>query len=228
MNSMLRKAAIAGGAVLMSAAFALGADIPTGVVSDAQRANVDGADAALGANVYAGDALTTYEGGTLRLRVGKGQLFMLASSNASVTQDHGLVDILMKRGTMGFSATIDDPLEIDTPVGTLRPANTKHAYGQVTMDGPREVIVTSYEGTLALTHAGVTKTIEEGKSYRVMLTSADAAGGANAQTGAGAGTGGNNKSGLVFDAIVIGGSAAAALALWQLLCDSETNPTGCQ
>jgi hypothetical protein len=231
MTSMLRKAAIAGSAMLMTAAFAIAADVPTGVVSYAQNANVDGTDAALGANVYAGDALATHESGTLRLRVGKGQIFMLSQSTASITQDHGMVDALMKRGTMGFSATMDDPLEIDTPVGTLRPANTKHAYGQVTMDGPREVIVTSYEGTLALTHAGETRTIEEGKSYRVMLTSAhaNASAGAAPQGGQGTGTsGGSGRGTIVFDALVIGGAAAAGLVLWQVLCDSETNPTGCQ
>ncbi len=130
---LLRRAAVISGIALLSVAAAIAADIPTGVVSDAVLAHVDGADAALGANVYAGDALNTDAGGTLRMRVGSGQLFLLASSDASITQDHGRIDMLMKRGTAGFSGTVDDPLEIDTPVGTLRPANDKHAFGQVTI-----------------------------------------------------------------------------------------------
>lgn len=214
--------------MLASATFAIAAAIPTAVVSDALHANIDGADAALGANIYAGDSLATSEGGSLRLRIGKGQLFMLSQSDATVTQDHELVDVLMKRGTLGFSATVDDPIEIDTPVGMLRPANTQRALGQVTLDGPRQIIVTSYEGTLALTHAGETRTIEEGKSYRVMLASTSPGPAPAAPTnGQGSGAGSGNNNGLIFDGVVIGASVGVGLLLWRLLCDSETSPRGC-
>jgi hypothetical protein len=221
--TVLRKVAVAVGITLLSVAVTIAADIPTGVVSDAVLAHVDGADAALGANVYAGDALNTYPGGTLRMRVGSGQLFMLASSEASVTQDHGRIDMLMKSGTAGFSATISDPLEIDTPVGTLRPANDKHAFGQVTITGARQIIVTSYEGTLSLNHDGEERMIEAGKSYRVTLASEPAAPAAYPQRGQGAGTG-NNHHQLVFDAIIIGGTAAIGYVVWHVLCESPSNP----
>jgi hypothetical protein len=219
---LLRKAAVGVGVTLLSVAVTIAADVPTGVVSDAVLAHVDGADAAPGANVYAGDALNTYAGGTLRMRVGSGQLFLLASSQASVTQDHGRIDMLMKEGTAGFSATIDDPLEIDTPVGTLRPANDKHAFGQVTITGARQIIVTSYEGTLSLSHNGEERLIEAGKSYRVTLASEPSAP-PDPQRRQGAGAG-NNHHQLVFDAIIIGGTAAIGYAVWHVLCESPSNP----
>jgi hypothetical protein len=224
---MLRKAAIAGGAALLTVAAAIAADIPTGVISDVAHAHVDGVDAALGANVYAGDALTTYENGTLRLRVGAGQLFMLASSDASVTQDHARVDMIIKRGTAGLSATTSDPLEIDTPVGTLRPANESRAFGQVTIGSPRQVIITSYQGTLLLTHGTESRTIEAGKSYRVSLAAAVPAAAAAAPAGQGGTGNGAKASGqLVFDLLVVGGSAAAGYALWTIFCESPSKVTG--
>lgn len=226
MASILRKAAIAGGAALLSVAAAIAADIPTGVISDVTHARVDGVDAALGANVYAGDALTTYENGTLRLRVGAGQLFMLASSDASMTQDHARVDMIIKTGTAGLSGTTSDPLEIDTPVGTLRPANESRAFGQVTIGSPRQVIITSYQGTLLLTHGAESRTIEAGKSYRVSLAAATPAAAAPAAQG---GTGNGTKGGssqLVFDLLVVGGSAAAGFALWTVFCESPSKVSG--
>jgi hypothetical protein len=224
MASVLRKIGIAGGVVLLGAAMAIAADIPTGVVSDAVHALVDGVDATLGANVYAGDALSTSPGGALRLRVGAGQLFLLASSDASMTQDHGRVDMLMRNGTAGLSATIDDPLEIDTPVGTLRPADDKHAFGEVSVLGSRQVIVTSYEGTLSLTHNGEARTIEAGKSYRVTLAAGPAS--AAPQGGQGAGSGGNNNNNghLVIDAVVVGAAALAGFLAWQVISESPSAP----
>lgn len=225
MVSVLRRVGIAGGVALLGVAVTIGADIPTGVVSDAVHAHVDGADATLGANVYAGDALETYPGGSLRLRVGAGQLFLLASSDASITQDHARIDMLMKNGTAGLSAKIDDPLEIDTPVGTLRPADEKHAFGQVSVVGSRQVIVTSYEGTLSLTHNGEQRLIEAGKSYRMSLAPGPAAAPAAAapQGGQGAGSGGNNSH-LVVDTVVIGGAALAGFLVWHVMTESPSAP----
>jgi hypothetical protein len=227
MRSMLHKLAVAGSLAVLGLGAAMAADIPTGVVSDAVRANVDGTNAALGANVYAGDALTTNSGGTLRLRVGSGQLFLLASSDASMTQDHGRIDMLVKTGTAGFSATDVDPLEIDTPVGTVRPANDQHSYGQVTLIGPRQILITSYSGTLLLTRNGEDRLIEAGKSYRVTLAADSAnepAPAPDPQGGAGAGTG-SHKHQWLFDAAIAAAAGGGGYAIWDILCESPSAPT---
>lgn len=226
MRSKWQKAVIAGVStlVLAIAGAAIAAEIPTGVISDAQHAAVDGAEAALGANVYAGDALATQDNGTLRLRVGSGQLFMLASTDASMTQDHGRIDMLMRRGTAGFSATADDPLEIDTPIGTLRPANESRAFGQVSILGTNEILITSYEGKLLLTHGSESRTIESGKSYRVSLaTEPNSAAAAMPQAPRGTGTGSSTGQ-WVFDAAIVGGAALGGYFVWRWLCESQSTP----
>jgi len=228
MKSMLHKAAVAGSLAVLGLGVAMAADIPTGVVSDSMRANVDGTNAALGANVYAGDSLSTNSGGTLRLRVGSGQLFLLASSDASMTQDHGRIDMLVRSGTAGFSATDVDPLEIDTPVGTVRPANDQHSYGQVTLIDSRQILITSYEGTVLLTRNGEDRLIEAGKSYRVTLAadSANAPAPAPApQGGAGTGTG-SHKRQWIFDAAIAAGAGGLGYAVWDILCESPSSPSG--
>ena len=225
MTLIVRKVAIAGAVAALSVAATLAAVIPTGVVSVAQGANVDGAQAALGANIYAGDLLSTGETGILRMRIGTGQMFLLASSDASMTQDHQRMDLLIRRGTAGFSATANDPLEIDTPIGTLRPADDGRAYGQVSMLTPNVVAITSYQGNLLLTRNGESRTIEAGKSYRVSLATNAAAGAPPAPAGQQPRGAGSSASGQgIFDAIVAGGTAGAGLALWFVLSESPSKP----
>jgi hypothetical protein len=222
--SMWRKSAIAGSAVLLSVAMAMAAEIPTGVISVARHANVDGVDAALGANVYAGDALLTADDGTLRMRVGSGQLFMLASTDATMTQDHGRIDLLMRRGTAGFSATADDPLQIDTPIGTVRPADSNRSYGQVALIGANQIVISSYEGKLTLTKNGETRTIEAGKSYRVSLASAHASGAAAAAPQGQQGSGTNGNGQWIFDTVVLGSAALGGYAAYVILTESPSTP----
>lgn len=226
MNSLVRRLAIAGSVVLLSAGAALAADIPTGVIADAQHAVVDGADASLGANVYSGDSLSTYENGQLRLRIGAGQVFMLASTDASLTQDHALMDMLVKRGTAGFSATASDPLEIETPVGTVRPKNDARAFGQVTiLTDQHQVLITSYEGDLLLSRNGESKTIAAGESYRVSLAAtAAAAGAAGAAAAAAPAFSGGGGHQWVFDAAVVTAAAITAYLLWKHWCESQSIP----
>ena len=61
---------MAGLGALVLAATAMAAEVPVGMVTVAQSANIDRAPAALGANVYNGDTLSTTKDGALRLRVG--------------------------------------------------------------------------------------------------------------------------------------------------------------
>jgi ferric-dicitrate binding protein FerR (iron transport regulator) len=228
MTSMLRRAAIVGGVALLSAAAALAADVPTGVIANATFAKVDGSQAALGANVYSGDVLKTFENGSLRLRIGTGQVFMLASSDASLTQDHTRMDVLVSHGTAGFSGTAADPFEIETPVGMLRPGGNSHVFGQVTILGPKQVQISAYEGSLVLSRNGEERVIEAGKSYSVSLASskaapASASAAPSPQGGQGNGAGGGGGQ-WIFDAVVIGGAAVVGFVLWDVLSESASHP----
>src|SRR5580693_9214803 len=58
---------------------------PLGMIVIADRANVDHAKAAVGADVLSGDALSTDAGGSLRMKIGQSQVYLLSSSDASLT-----------------------------------------------------------------------------------------------------------------------------------------------
>jgi hypothetical protein len=222
----LNKISVAGFGAILLATAVMAAEAPVGMIMVADHASLDRATATLGANVYAGDTLYTAAGGTLRLRIGAGQLYLMGTTNATLAQDAKRVDARVTNGTAGFSATAADPLEIDTVVGTLRPANDSRAFGQITILGPNRALITSYEGTLLLTHNGESKTIEAGKSYSVSVPPAGPSAGAQTPQGyPGSGGGGSNNGQAGFDAAVLGGTAAAGYALWTVFSESQSTPS---
>jgi len=141
---------------------------PLGMIVQAEQAQLGTARAVVGATVYPGDTLATEAGGTMRLKVGSAQIYLLSSSAATLAENTNFTHAVVNRGTVGFSSSTAEPLELETPLGIVRPA-AGPAYGQVTLTGAREMIVSAYHGDLVVDYNGETNTIPEGKSYRVSL-----------------------------------------------------------
>jgi hypothetical protein len=196
---------------------------PLGLVTQAQEAHLG--SATIGTTVYPGDTLATDEGGTVRLKVGGSQFYLLSSSAATLSAGSNAVNASVARGTVGFSSNGSDQLSLEIPEGTLRAANGQPGYGQVTILGPREVIISAYRGTLVLDNDGDLHEIPAGKSYRVTMDLDPAV-----EPQGPAGAGGNNKvvaprhRHLLFDLIVLGAAAGAGVALWYHLSESPSNP----
>ena len=139
---------------------------PLGMVVQADQAQLGGARAAVGATVYPGDTLGTDAGGTLRLKLGAGQLYLLSASGATLRKHLSAYHVVVNHGTVGFSSSSAEQIELETTLGIVRPA-AGPSYGQVTITGPREMIVSAYRGDLIVDNEGELHTIPEGKSFRV-------------------------------------------------------------
>jgi hypothetical protein len=198
---------------------------PLGLVTQATEAHLGSATVAIGTTVYPGDTLATDEGGTARVKVGGSQFYLLSSSSATLSENSTIVNAAVARGTVGFSSNGTDQLALQIPEGIVRAANGQPGYGQVTIIGPREVIVSAYRGTLVLDNDGDVHEIPAGKSYRVTMDLEPAA-----EPQAPAGAGANNKvvaprhRHLLFDLIVLGAVGGASYALWYHLSESPSNP----
>jgi hypothetical protein len=142
---------------------------PLGLVVQAESAQVSNAKVAIGTTVYPGDKVETDAGGALRLRIGTSQLYLLASSSATLGQRSDSLFAEVSRGTVGFSSHGADQLELEVPQGVIRASHGQPAYGQVTVVNPQEIIVSSFHGSLVLDNDGELHTIPEGKSYRVTM-----------------------------------------------------------
>lgn len=194
-------------------------DKPLGMVVLAMNAHVDSADAALGANVYGGDVLDTQAGGTLRLKVGGGQVYLLAESAATLVPEIDKVHAKLARGTMGFAGASSDGIEIETPVGTVRAASgQQRAFGQVALRSATEMMVTSYAGELTVEREGETHVIPEGKTYDVTVAAEPAA----QKYGVVPGRKNNDK--LLLKVMVVGGAALAGFFLWCAESVSDYQP----
>lgn len=224
---------------------------PLGVVIQTQDAHLSNANAQIGATVYPGDAISTEQGGTIRLRVGSGQLYLAPSSSASLTQNAKIAHVAVSRGTVGFVSVTSAQLELETPVGLVRPASGERAQGQVTVTGPNQMIVSAFGGAITVERNGESRTVEAGKSYNVTFSPNAAppaqgpVGAGTGQTGTGAGnnnpspnsggnngntgnSGGNGNNGngqLIFDAIVLGSAAAGGALIWYYATQSTTSPS---
>jgi hypothetical protein len=142
---------------------------PLGSIAETTHAHVDGVSALSGATVYPGDVVETDTGGALHLRLGSGQLFLSASSSASLEQRGELASVTLVKGSVSFS--LPDPLqfELDTPAGTLRGSGTHSTSGRVVIFSPHEIVVTASRGDLILDNHGELHLIPEGKSYRIVI-----------------------------------------------------------
>lgn len=190
-----------------------------GSIIQADKALLGNADAMIGATVYPGDALSTWTGGTMRLRLGAGQLYLLGGSAATLGEQPSPVRAKVERGTVGFTSATANPVELETPEGIVR-GTTGQAYGQVTLTGPREMLVTSFHGELVVEYESESHTIAEGKTYSVTLVD-DEPDSTAPQEPQGSGVKHAVKRRLLIKLALVGALALGSYFLWQELCESS-------
>jgi len=203
---------------------------PLGLVTQAENAHIGNAKVAIGTTIFPGDTLATEAGGALRLNFGSSQLYLLSASSATLSQNASatMVHAVVGHGTVGFSSNGTDHIELEIPQGILRAANSEPAYGQVTIVGPLEVVISTYRGTLSLDHDGEVRDIPAGRSYRVTMELEPAAAAAQPQAPAGVGGSGTkralNTSTLAWALVAVGAAGAVAYGIWDVLSESSSAP----
>jgi hypothetical protein len=197
------------------------------MVTQAREALLDNSILAVGTTVYPGDTVQTDEGGTLRLKFGTAQLYLLGASAASFSQKENVIRATVGRGTVGFSSTASNDVELAIPQGILRGANGQAAYGQVTITSPQEVVISAYRGALVLDNEGELHTIPEGKTYRVTMDLEPAALPAarkDQDPGKDAGVIPPRRRKLYFELFVVGATALGSYLIWYEVTQSPSLP----
>jgi hypothetical protein len=209
-------------------AFAAAVEKPLGMVVQAREAQLDNAKLQVGTSIYRGDTVVTDAGGGLRLKLGGSQLYLLADSTATLAQNATAIHATVARGTVGFSSTGADDIELEIPQGILRAADGQPAYGQVTILSAQEVVISAFREALVLDNDGELHTIPAGKNYRVTMEFDQA----DQQTPP-ASAGGDNpiiqprkrrRRKLAFYLIFTGAMAGLTYGIWQELSESPSTP----
>ncbi|MGB6978790.1 MAG: hypothetical protein WBD66_06255 [Candidatus Acidiferrales bacterium] len=190
---------------------------PLGMVIQAQSALLETAQAQMGATVYAGDAMSTDSGGSLRLKVGNGQVYLLSSSAMRLAEIDGAVQATVKSGTVGFSSGPNSPVVLETPEGIVKSADGRPAYGQVTLTGPNQMVISAYTGDLLVEYAGQVEEINAGNSYTVTMEPGPAP-----QNGQGSGTHASVNNHIVVKIVAAAVVGVLAYVSYHELCESPS------
>ncbi len=142
-----------------------------GIVVFADHARVGTAAASVGSTVFGGDRLTTEPKGSVQVRAGAARFLLAGGGVATLSSDDAIPAATLISGTATFSTAsakaftlhfANAAIHARTPMVTL-------TVGQVSVLGPKELIVKSTRWSLALTVSGETRVVAEGSAYRVIL-----------------------------------------------------------
>jgi hypothetical protein len=190
-----------------------------GQVLQAERARVGQVPVTAGATIYSQEALATEPQGGLQVRMAGAQLYLLGDSEAALEGGGPGAAARLERGTMVFSAARAGGLELHVAGAQIR-ALSGPTVGQVSLVGPRELLVSCRRGALEFAFGEEAERIGAGESYRVLLEPAEPGG----QEPAGAGTKSvrapkqANHRRRAFEFLVIGGVAVVTgLAIDEVL-----------
>jgi len=140
---------------------------PLGVVLAADNAHT-GVDATYsGATIYDGDRLVTQDIGTMRVRLGTGQIFLHQSTSTQVHAIPNGFSADLDVGTVSISSSEGQTFQLLADGATISPASTHPTSAQISKISPTEVILTSTRGALLVTMGDEVKTVEAGSSYKM-------------------------------------------------------------
>lgn len=140
-----------------------------GTVVSAERARVSDAAATAGTTVFDGDRLRTEAQGALQVRAGAARLYLAGSSSATLASEGGIPSAILHAGTAIFSTATAKGFQLRAGTAQIRLQADVPTVAQVAITGPKELLVTSRRGGLAITVDDETQIISEAGSYRVLL-----------------------------------------------------------
>jgi hypothetical protein len=143
--------------------------VQLGIVVFADHARLGTAPASVGSTVFGGDRLSTEPTGSVQVRAGAARLLLASSSAATLSQDDASPMAVLTSGTATFSTANAKAFVLHFANATIRPNTDEPTVGQVSVMGPRELVVRSTRGALAITVEGETRVVAEGSAYHVIL-----------------------------------------------------------
>jgi hypothetical protein len=146
---------------------------PLGIVMAAENAHA-GVDVTYsGATIYDGDHLVTQDDGTMRVRLGTGQIFLHQTTSAQVHSVANGFSADLDAGTVSVSSSQGQTFQLLVDGATIRPATSQPTSAQISKINPTEVVLTSTRGALQITMGDEVKTLEAGNSYKMEVESED-------------------------------------------------------
>jgi len=139
-----------------------------GVVMDADRARVGNGPVTAGASVFDGDVISTESDGHAQVRIGKTQFQLQGDTQVALFSGANGAVVELRHGTLIVSNNTPlEGFEIYASDVRIIPTTDRPILGQVTLNSPCDVQITSQHGKLEARAGKETKTIEDAHSYDV-------------------------------------------------------------
>jgi len=144
-----------------------------GTVIAADGANVGGGSLSAGTTVFAGDRLFTTGSGSVQLRAGAARL-LLSGDSAVVLAKAVSPEASLTRGTAVFSTATAKAFAMHVGSMVIRPETDQPTVAQVTVVGPKQLVVRSTRGAVSVAVDDDVRVIPEGMAYRIVLDPTEA------------------------------------------------------
>ncbi len=156
-----------------------------GTIVYADRAHMGAAPASAGATVFGGDRLSTKQSGSIQVRAGAARFLLSGASSATLATDDATPAAILTRGSATFSTADSKAFALHVASAIIRPNTDQPTIGQVTVLGPKELVVKSTRGSLTVAVEDDVRVIAEGTAYRIVLDSPATASAPQGPRGAG-------------------------------------------
>ena len=156
-----------------------------GTIVYADRAHMGAAAASAGATVFGGDRLSTEQSGSIQVRAGAARFLLSGASSATLATDEATPAAILTRGSATFSTADSKAFALHVASAIIRPNTDQPTIGQVTVLGPKELVVRSTRGSLTVAVEEDVRVIAEGTAYRIVLDSPTTASAPQGPRGAG-------------------------------------------
>jgi hypothetical protein len=145
-----------------------------GTVVAAEGANVGGGSLSAGTTVFGGDKLFTVATGSVQLRAGAARLLLTGDTTAVLGKDQGSPAASLTRGTAVFSTATSKAFVMHVGSMAIRPERDQPTVAQVTVVGPKQLMVRSTRGSVSVAVDDDVRIIPEGMAYRIVLDPTEA------------------------------------------------------
>jgi hypothetical protein len=145
-----------------------------GTVVAAEGANVGGGNLSAGTTVFSGDKLFTSGVGSVQVRAGAARLLLSSDSAAVLGKDEISPAASLTRGTAVFSTATSKAFVMHVGSMAIRPGTDNPTVAQVTVVGPKQLMVRSTRGSVSVAVDDDVRVIPEGMAYRIVLDPTEA------------------------------------------------------
>src|ERR1700675_2039177 len=145
-----------------------------GTVVAAEGANVSGGNLSAGTTVFGGDRLFTNGTGSVQVRAGAARLLLSGDSAVVLAKDEISPAASLTRGTAIFSTATSKAFVMHVGNMVIRPGTDQPTVAQVTVVGPKQLMVRSTRGSVSVAVDDDVRVIPEGMAYRIVLYPTDA------------------------------------------------------